>query len=395
MTGVMTVAPDNAKPDDPGFAVAGNRLALLPDGPDRLEALIGLIADASRSLRLLYYTFADDTAGQRVRAALLAALGRGVTVSLVIDGFGSDVSDGFLHPLEAGGASVCRFIPRLGRRYLLRNHQKLTVADETRAIIGGFNVQDDYFRPSDESQAWRDLGLVVEGPAARRAASYFDALAHWAQRPKARMRDLRRALRRWSQPSGRVRWLLGGPTRRLNPWARTVKRDLRHARRLDLIAAYFLPNPAMMRRVEAIAGRGVARVVTAARSDNNATIAGARHTYARLLRGGVEIYEYQPCKLHTKLIVVDNAVYVGSANFDIRSLYLNLEVMLRIEDAAFADHMRAYVEGELAHATRITREAHRRRATWLARLRWGLAYFLLAVVDARLTRRLNFGVEAP
>lgn len=395
----MAVTNDNAGTDPVAegadFTVAGNRLALLPDGPDRLDALIALIEGAGQSLRLLYYTFAADAAGQRVRGALLAALARGVTVSLVIDGFGSDVSDGFLHPLEAEGASICRFIPRLGRRYLLRNHQKLTVADESRAIIGGFNVQDDYFRPSTDPQAWRDLGLVVEGPAARRAASYFDALANWARRPKARMRDLRRALNRWSQPSGPVRWLLGGPTRRLNPWARTVKRDMRRARRLDLIAAYFLPNPAMLRRIEAVARRGQARVVTAAKSDNNATIAGARHTYARLLRGGVEVYEYQPCKLHTKLIVVDDAVYVGSANFDMRSLYLNLEVMLRIEDAAFADHMRGYVEGELVHARRITREAHRRESSWFARLRWAAAYFLLAVVDARLTRRLNFGIEAP
>lgn len=380
---------------DEGFVVAGNRLTLLVEGPDLLDAVIGLIDEARTSLRLLYYIFVDDGAGKRVRDALLAALERGVTVSLVVDGFGSDLSDDFLRPLVRADADVCRFIPRFGRRYLLRNHQKLLIADHHRAVIGGFNIEEDYFRDPAGAHAWRDLGLQVEGPAARRLAGYFDALAGWARQPRAKMRDLRRALRRWSEPSGPARWLLGGPTRRLNPWARAVKRDMRRARRLDMISAYFLPNPAMLRRIETVARRGRARVMTAAKSDNLATIAGARHTYRRLLRQGVDIYEYQPCKLHTKLIVVDDIVYLGSANFDMRSLYLNLEVMLRIEDKAFAAHMRDYVDGELAHAERISRELHRRRSSWLSRLQWAAAYFLLAVVDARLTRRLNFGVESP
>ncbi|WP_436424588.1 phospholipase D-like domain-containing protein, partial [Enterococcus faecium] len=82
----------------------------------------------------------------------------------------------------------------------------------------------------------------------------------------------------------------------------------------------------------------------------------ARFTYAGLLRKHVEIYEYQPTKLHTKLYVIDDAVYVGSANFDMRSLFINLELMLRIEDAAFADHVRGYVEGEIARSDRVTAE---------------------------------------
>lgn len=388
-----TVSAGENHPPAEIFVVAGNRLRPVAEGPDLLDTLIDTIDGAQSSLRMLYYTYADDRSGRRVRDALIAAMDRGVTVSLIVDGFGSNLSDDFLRPLESAGATACRFIPRFGRRYLLRNHQKLLVADEGRAIIGGFNIQDDYFGDPSAGDVWRDLGLVVQGPAAQRLAGYFDTLAQWVYRPKARMRDLRRDLRYWSQSSGAVRWLLGGPTRRLNPWARAVKRDMRVARRLDIIAAYFLPNPAMLRRIEAVARRGVARVLTAARSDNHATIAGARHTYRRLLRKGVEIFEYQPCKLHTKLIVADDIVYMGSANFDMRSFYLNLEVMLRIEDAAFARHMRAYVEGELARSHRITREEHRRRSSWLARTQWAAAYFLLAVVDARVTRRLNFGVE--
>ena len=209
------------------------------------------------------------------------------------------------------------------------------------------------------------------------------------------MRDLRRALYRWSEPRGQVRWLLGGPTRRLSPWARTVRKDMRRARGLEMIFAYFAPNPAVLRRIEAVARRGSARIITPAKLDHSSMIGAARHCYARLLRRGVEIYEYQPTKMHTKLFVADDVVHLGSANFDIRSLVLNLELMLRVEDPAFAAHCGRYFEGELAQSRRITAEEHRARSTLFNRIMWGLAYFVVAVVDNRLTRRLNFGTERP
>jgi cardiolipin synthase len=390
--------PEEADPpfEASTFEVAGNRLTPIVEGPDRLEALVSLIDGACASLRVLFYIYAEDVSGRRVRDALTAAAARGVTVSLIVDGFGSDASDEFFAPLVQAGGSVCRFQPRWGRRYLLRNHQKLALADgeggDPRLMVGGFNVSDDYFGTAAD-QAWRDLGLLVEGPAARRLTGYFDALAEWARTKKAKMRTLRRTLKKWSEPAGEARWLLGGPARRLSPWALAVKHDMRGAQRLDMIAAYFAPNPAMLRRIEAVARRGgQARVLTAAKSDNNATIGAARHTYRRLLRRGVRVFEYQPTKLHTKLFVVDNAVHIGSANFDMRSLYLNLELMLRVEDPAFANHLRSYFEGELARSNEISRAEHRKVGT-IERIKWSIAYFVVAVVDYGVSRRLNFGIE--
>jgi len=373
------------------FTVDGNRLTLLIEGSERLAALIGLIDGAKHSLRLLYYIYTDDETGRLVRAAMERALDRGVKVSLIVDGFGSSAKPDFFVPLESKGADVCQFLPRFGRRYLLRNHQKLALADETTAIVGGFNVEDDYF---DDEKGWRDLGIAIEGPAAKRLVGYFDALARWTHKPRARLRDLRHALSRWSNPKGgKACWLLGGPTRRLSPWARTLRLDLREAKRLDVIAAYFAPTPRMMRAIESVPRRGgEARVITPSKTDHDVAIAAARHTYHRLLSRGVEIFEYQRLKLHTKLFVIDDVVHIGSANFDVRSLFLNLEIMLRIEDKAFADHMRAYFDGETEDSRRIRPRIHE-RAGWLTRLRWALAYYLMAVVDASVTRRLSFGVD--
>jgi cardiolipin synthase len=372
------------------FEVGGNKLELLTEGPDRLERLIALIDGAERSLRMLYYIYTDGDAGRRIAAALIRAVRRGAKVSLLVDGMGSEVAQGnnFFDPLRDAGIEMCRFVPRLGRRYLLRNHQKLALADEARAIIGGFNVDDDYFGTADE-QAWRDLGLAVEGPAAKSLAGYFDALSHWSKQERPPMRALTRVLHRWSEPAGPTRWLFGGPTRRLSPWARTVRRDMKAAHSIDLIAGYFAPNPAMLRRLDRAGKRGRVRVVLPSKNDHEMAIWASRFTYRGLIRKGVEVYEYQPTKLHTKLFVIDDAVYIGSANFDIRSLYLNLELMLRIEDKDFAAHARAYVDGEVARSERITREINKARSPLITRIKQAAAYFVMATVDLTVTRRLN------
>ena len=310
-------------------------------------------------------------------------------MSLLVDGFGSTANREFFRPLEKAGIAFCRFSPKYGRRYLLRNHQKLALADGERVIIGGFNVSDDYFG-TVESGAWRDIGLSVEGSSVAYLTRYFDNLFHWTQTPDARVRELRRLLQQNSVTEGKLHWLFGGPTRRLSPWARAVRRDMRSTKRLDLIAAYFAPSLGMLRRLSGISKRGGrVRIVTASKSDNNATIAAARSTYRWLLKRGVEIFEYQPTKLHTKLFVVDDVVHIGSANFDMRSLFLNLEMMLRIDDAAFAAAMRRFVDGEMADRADHARKPPPSR-TLLNRLRWAIGYFLVAVADYRISKRLNF-----
>ena len=116
-------------------------------------------------------------------------------------------------------------------------------------------------------------------------------------------------------------------------------------------------------------------------------------TYAGLLRKGVKIYEYQPTKLHTKLFVIGDAVYIGSANFDVRSMFLNLEMMLRVEDPVFAAHVRAYVEIEIAESAEITREYYKQFTTPWRRMKQATAYFVMAILDYNVTRGLNFGDE--
>ena len=379
------------------MTVDGNRLTVLADGPERLDALIGLIDGAKQSLRLLYYMYLGDKSGDRVRDAIMAAVDRGVDVSLLIDGFGSsDTPDDYFAELPKRGARFCRFNPSYGRRYLLRNHQKLALADAEsqtpRVLVGGFNIADDYFRTVQQG-AWRDIGLLVEGPAAARLAPYYDKLIEWALKKNSRMRTLRRMVFEFSETRGRLQWQLGGPTAKLSPWGVSTCRDLAQSRDVEMVAAYFAPACGMLRRIARVGRRGRARLITAAKSDNNATIAAARFTYRRLLRRGVEIYEYRATKLHTKLVVLDDVVHIGSSNLDIRSLYLNRELMLRVDDGEFAQLMRNYFEGELEQSQQITPEVQKRRATLLNRIRWAVSFFLVTSFDYGVTRRLNFGLS--
>jgi cardiolipin synthase len=374
-----------------GHCVDGNNLHFLTEGPDRLAALLSLIEGARSQVCLYFYIFAADASGQRVREALIDACNRGVQVTLLVDAFGSaTLPAAFLDDLRDAGARIGHFGRRRSTRYLIRNHQKMAIADGSLAIIGGFNIQDGYFADATDPDGWRDLGLQIEGPCVADLARWYETMAAWVLDDRQRFRALTRMVREWSPGQGAARWLMGGPARHLNGWARGIINDMQAARSLDLVAAYFSPPWSMMRRMGRVARRGRLRLMTPARSDNSATIGAARHLYRRLLNAGASLFEYQPAKLHMKLIVMDDVTYIGSANFDMRSLFINVEMMVRIDDAAFADAARGLIDGLEQQARPIDKRRHRSMAGPVARLHWWLSYLLVGVLDYTVTRRLNF-----
>ena len=129
------------------------------------------------------------------------------------------------------------------------------------------------------------------------------------------------------------------------------------------------------------------RLLLAGKSDVLVSQLAARSLYRRLLRAGVEIYEYQPQILHTKLFMSDNAVYVGSANFDVRSFNLNYELMLRFEDKAVAADAREIFERLLKNSRRIERAEWKKSQTLWQRIHQRWAHFLVARVDSFVALR--------
>ncbi len=365
----------------------GHAFTFYPRGSDRLAALLDHIDEAEESLDIFYYMFQHDDAGSQVLDALLRAAGRGVRVHLIIDAFGSDAPSHFFDPLIEAGGTFAVFSPRLGARYLIRNHQKFAIADGARVMTGGANVSDHYFAPP-EKNGWCDLGVAIEGPVVQRFSQWFSLVCDWVSDNKSQLRAIRKMVREWDPGDGAVQLTLGGPVVRARKWSYKFKRDLAKAKRLDLVTAYFTPQRSIRRQIAQVARRGKVRMVLAGKSDIDATIEAARLLYKRPLRAGADIFEFQPCKLHMKLLVVDAISYFGSANMDRRSLRINLELMVRVEDEALAGRLREFLDHLESASTRITPEWYSENAGFWTRMGWRGSLWV-GLADAWLARRLN------
>ena len=389
----MTV--QSGRPDFPGthFHIAGHDLHVVHLPQDRLGAVLGLIARAKKSIQMFFYMFGDDATGREVRDALVTAANNGVHVQLIIDSFGSgNVSDRFFDALvEAGGCYHC-FSTRKGLGYIIRNHQKILIADSAHALVGGFNITDDYFgRAGDNS--WEDLGIIVSGVQAQKLSDYFEDLARASNNGKVRYRSIRNIIHQWRPGIGQVQWLLGGPTNRISPWAITFKRSLEAGKKFDIVSAYFSPSQTILRRLAKAAKHNKgSRLVVAGKTDNNATIAAARLLYRYLMRRKTRIFEFQSRPLHMKLMVIDDTVYIGSANLDVRSMFINLEIMVRIKDAGLALHMRKLIDELVTQSEEQTRMLLKARDSYWSRFKAALAYFLVNSVDYTIGRRITFGL---
>ncbi len=373
--------------------VAGHQIEVITTGSERLRRLLALINEAERSLYLIMYIYADDAAGRQIGAAMVDAARRGVRVRAVIDRFGSsNLHDSFYASLRDAGGEICFFSRRWASSYLIRNHQKLILIDGKICVSGGFNIADSYLQDS-HSDDWLDLGLIVTGPSIIRIRRWCRQLFIYSRDHDGKLLILRKIIKNWPISRAPVAWLVGGPTERLSPWSRTLKRDMVRARRIDMAMAYFSPGHGMLRRLGRIAKFGKARFIMSGKSDNGATIGASRLAYRHLLKRGAKISEFGECRFHMKLIVIDDITYIGTANFDVRSLFLNVEMMLRVADADFASDMRRLIREVEQASAPITLAEHMKNANFFTRLRWTLAWLVVGVVDYTVSRRLNFGLR--
>jgi cardiolipin synthase len=367
---------------------AGHKFEFFPHGEDRRKALIALIDSAQSSLKVFYYLFNSDTSGTMVRDALVAAARRGVKVDLIVDAFGNDAGEAFFEPLTDAGGTFAVFSPKWGKRYFVRNHQKFTIADETRVMTGGANVSDHYFAIPAEN-GWCDLSVIIEGEVVAQFVRWFGLLSSWvanaAEGRTRQLRALRDIVQDWQGGDGPVRLLVGGPLVRRGHWAWVFRQDLVGAKRLDTVSAYFSPPRSFRRLIARVGMRGEARMIMAGKSDITAAIDMARLMYGKLLRARVKLFEFGICKLHMKLMVVDDKSYVGSANLDKRSFRINVELMVRVEDAGLAGELRKLIDHLEGSSEPITPTWYVRHSTFLNRMRWRLAYWM-SLADYRISK---------
>jgi cardiolipin synthase len=351
-------------------------------------AMLAAIDGAVASVSLETYIFADCQLGERFRAALVAAAQRGVRVRVLVDAFGSlELPDYFWHPLQSAGGEVRLFNPIALGRLGIRDHRKLLACDGRVAFIGGFNVAREY-EGDGVSRGWCDLGVRVTGALAVQLEASFERLFQRADLRHKPFVRLRKTAEKRRLVGGTEELLLSGPGRGASPLLRALRRDLGRTDAVRIVVAYFLPTWRLRRDLQKIARcGGRVQLLLAGKSDVLLSRLAARSLYRKMLRAGVEIYEYEPQVLHAKMFIVGPAVYAGSANLDPRSLHLNYELMVRFESDSVSARAGEIFDALLARSRRIERGTWRKSRTWLARWQERVANFLLARVDPYLSLR--------
>ncbi|NDB74142.1 MAG: hypothetical protein EB141_00595, partial [Verrucomicrobia bacterium] len=269
----------------------------------------------------------------------------------------------------------------------------LLVCDEQIAFVGGFNLAPEY-AGDGVARGWCDVGLHIAGPLAAQLADSFDKMFTRAElRHGAFMRVMRTgAHARIASPDGDL--LMSGPGRGFSTLKRALQKDLKHARSVQIMAAYFLPTWKLRRALTRVARRGgQVQIILPGQSDVPLSQLASRRLYRVLLAAGVEVYEYQPQILHAKLVLIDDLAYVGSANLDTRSLHINYELTLRLRNERVAEGGRRVFAANLAHCKRITRADWQASQTFWTRLKQRWAYFILARLDLYLARRQLAGLR--
>ncbi len=355
-------------------------LQWLVAGRECFPAMLDAIASARSSVRLETYIYSDGRLGRLFADALLSAARRGVRVCVLVDAFGSwALPENYFDALIAAGASVRRFNRLTFWRFAVRDHRKLLVCDERVAFIGGFNISDEYDGDGIAS-GWCDIGARIENSQLVAAlAASFDELFSFAE-------SHRRPLHRFSLRRQNVFECDDSRLRssglKARSFSKLLRRDLASATEVRIVSAYFLPTYRLRRALMRVARRGGrVRLILAGRTDVSISQLAAQNLYTRLLKSGVEIYEYEPQVLHAKLISIGPITYVGSANLDIRSLRLNYELIMRFNDKTIASGANEIFEKILEHSRRIEPEAWKQKQTWWQRWKYRWANFLLTRVD--------------
>ncbi len=341
--------------------IAGHTLTLLRNGEEYFPHLIDAIDAATHSVYLETYIYAADASGRMVAAALQRAARRGVSVHMLLDGYGSaELAQSWVDELRAAGMQVLWFRQEVGRfslqRYHLRRlHRKLAVIDAKIAYIGGINIVDD--TPEGLHAPRLDYAVQLEGEVVRdmhAAMLRLWLIVAWTQFPQ---RGGRKKIRRLTTTTTQhqVTFLMRDNFRHRRDIERAYLKAISGAQREIIIAnAYFLPGRRFRHALLDAAQRGVRVVLflqgrVEYRLQHYATLS----LYAELLRAGIEIHEYHASYMHAKVAVVDGEwATVGSSNIDPFSLWLAREANLVVRDKGFASVLRDDLLAEMERRAR-------------------------------------------
>ncbi len=316
--------------------VQARSIEVVHSGHGHFERVVESVNRAEREICIEMYQIRRDPVGWKVCAALAEAAGRGVQVRLLLDSFGSSAIARWLPILQGCGAEVRWYGPwRLWNNPFRRTHRKLVVVDGRIASVGGINLAAEFSEVLTGDEAWRDVALWLEGPAAWALRKQFEHA--WRANGGGRGSTLDVPL-----GSGELCALAGPRGGRGRPAAAYLALAGSARRELLLATPYFLPDPSLKNALVAAAGRGVrVLVVVPRRSDIWWFKHGARTRFAELLAAGVSVWERCDRMVHAKVAVADGMLAaVGSTNLNRLSFYRNSETLVLTTNLAVVDEVR-------------------------------------------------------
>ncbi|GAB4389605.1 MAG: phospholipase D-like domain-containing protein [Thermodesulfovibrionales bacterium] len=351
-----------------GSFIGGNRVELLERGREAFGRIFDAVRRARRIVCLEFYIFRNDETGEELAGILKQKASQGVQVYILYDHLGSfGTPRRFWKDLRRAGVKARAshaFRWTAPGRYQHRDHRKLVVVDGHTAFTGGLNIANEYRGLHiRKKEPWRDTGVMVKGPAASALMETFMKawVAFGGEPIEATTAE---APAEGDLP---VMPIFAHSSRGRRGLRRLLYYSINHsAKSICLTTAYFTPSRRMIETLEAAVARGVSvRLLVPGISDVPAAYYAARAFFHRLLRAGVEIYEYQGMVLHAKTYIFDGVWSIaGSANLDFQSLRWNDEGNIGILDEDFAARMTAVFEEDVSKSLRITMEDWSRRPLW-------------------------------
>jgi cardiolipin synthase len=347
--------------------VGGNSIKFITNGEDAYHALEQHIRGARSTIHINAFILGRDDTGRRLVKLMAARAAEGIRVRLLLDSVGSLFSRGmFVNPIRRAGGRVGKFMPVLPFTSRgsanLRNHRKIAVFDHCTAITGGHNLAREYMGPTHLARRWQDFGAIIEGPAAALINEVF--IADWC----FATRESADALHAEIPPEclvatrgqSELQVVASGPDVPGDPLYEGIIAMIQEAdHSIWIVTPYFIPDDVLLRSliVKARSGKDVTLITP--RSSNHPVADFARRHYIReLQRAGGNVRLFEHGMLHSKAIIVDERVAMfGSANFDLRSLFVNFEIGILVHSRPDVLMMRAWAAAlaERCHAPKPER----------------------------------------
>ena len=346
----------------PGF-LPGNKVEALNNGVEIFPAMLQAIREARKTINFETFIFYDGEIPRQFADALSERARAGVQVRVVLDALGASKSRSLQHQMIAAGVKLEKFHSvwwHDPRRYNRRTHRKLLIVDARVAFIGGVGIGDEWDGNVRSPKEWRDMHFRVRGPVVNQLQAAFND--HWFDTAGEVLQG--KDFFPLQAPAGNMaaRGFISSPGRNRSGAEWMYHLTIASAQHSLLIEnAYFLPNAPMVDALCAAAQRGVKVqiILPGEHMDQKAVHRASRKRWNKLLTAGVEIYEYLPSMIHSKLLIADGLFCsVGSTNLDPRSLWINDEANLDILDVGMARELTAIFQKDLQQSVKVLDAEH-------------------------------------